>query len=170
MLSGPNVGDHAFHVIRRESCTTPKHCLWKWPKHHLSNDRTGAKDPLILSRPAAVGVLMRFTVSHTSLRSSKGCHGYHTTFHIMKWAEAHSGSLNSVTVCSIGRVNAEWLVNLHTGVRSHVFYCPPRTSPKQYGLLRPRELSHHEIGRRAQWIIEFCYGLKLWICQRTMVG
>ena len=87
-----------------------------------------------------------------------------------KLADEQSGSLNSVMVCSIGSVNAEWLVNLHAGVRSHVFCCLPLTGPKQYGLLRPRELSHHEIGRRAQWIIEFCYGLKLWICQRTMVG
>ena len=87
-----------------------------------------------------------------------------------KLADDQSGSLNSVMVCSIGSVNAEWLVNLHTGVRSHVFYCLPLTSPKQYGLLRPRELSHHKIGRRAQWIIEFCYGMQLWICQRTMVG
>ena len=54
MLIGPNVGDHAFRVIRRESCTTPKHCLWKWPKHHLSRDGIGAKDHRILSRPLAV--------------------------------------------------------------------------------------------------------------------
>ena len=60
-----------------------------------------------------------------------------------KLEDDQSGSLNSVMVCSIGSVNAEWLVNLHTGVRSHVFSCPPLTSPKQYGLLRPRELSHH---------------------------
>ena len=40
-----------------------------------------------------------------------------------KLADDQSGSLNSVMVFSIGSVNAEWLVNLHTGVRSHVFYC-----------------------------------------------
>ena len=45
-----------------------------------------------------------------------------------KLADDQSGSLNSVMVCSIGSVNAEWLVNLHTGVRSHVFSCPPLTS------------------------------------------
>ena len=39
-----------------------------------------------------------------------------------KLADDQSGSLNSVMVCSNGSVNAEWLVNLHTGVRSHVFY------------------------------------------------
>ena len=39
-----------------------------------------------------------------------------------KLADDQSGSLNSVMVCSIGSVNAEWLVNLHAGVRSHVFY------------------------------------------------
>ena len=51
-----------------------------------------------------------------------------------KLADEQSGSLNSVMVCSIGSVNAEWLVNLHAGVRSHVFYCLPLTSPMQYGL------------------------------------
>ena len=28
-MIGPKVGDHAFRVIRCESCTTPKHCMLK---------------------------------------------------------------------------------------------------------------------------------------------
>ena len=57
----------------------------------------------------------------------------------MKWAEGQSGLLNSVTVCSCGRLNERWLVNLHTGARFHVVHFHPRTIPKQYGLMRPHK-------------------------------
>ena len=56
-----------------------------------------------------------------------------------KLADDQSGSLNSVMVCSNGSVNAEWLVNLHTGARFHVLHFHPRTIPKQYGLMRPQQ-------------------------------
>ena len=73
MLIGPNVGDHAFRVIRRGSCTTPGHCMWKWLKHHLSNDVIGAMDPHILSRPLAVDYLHiggRFHAFHRHPRTT----------------------------------------------------------------------------------------------------
>ena len=57
-----------------------------------------------------------------------------------KLADDQSGSLNSVMVCSNGSVNAEWLVNLHTGARFHVLHFHPRTIPKQYGLMRPQRV------------------------------
>ena len=78
-------------------------------------------------------VIMRsmwFDVSHAPLRSIACGSDLNTIFHIMKWAEAHSGLLNSVTVCRCGRVNERWLVNLNTGARFHVLHFHPRTIPK----------------------------------------
>ena len=60
-------------------------------------------------------------------------------FHIMKWVEGQSGLLNSVTLCRCGRVNERWLINLHTGVRFHVFHSHPRAILKQYELMRPHQ-------------------------------
>ena len=79
----------------------------------------------------------------------------------MKWAEAHSGLLNSVTVCSCGRVNERWLVNLHTGVRFHVFHSHPRAILKQYELMRPHQFFEMWLGAASIRCLPWWYTAKL---------
>ena len=82
-------------------------------------------------------------------------------FHIMKWAEAHSGLLNSVTICRCGRVNERWLVNLHAGVRFHVFHSHPRAILKQYELMRPHQFFEMWLGAASIRCLPWWYTAKL---------
>ena len=79
----------------------------------------------------------------------------------MKWAEGQSGLLNSVTVCSCRRVNERWLVNLHTGVRFHVFHSHPRAILKQYELMRPHQFFEMWLGAASIQCLPCWYTAKL---------